>query len=171
MVVVGISVPFHWGGMYVVVRVLDLGFYSIPAWTCATYVLSFTTFHLCFYCCRLGHPDTRLAPRCSDLRGVCDYLKIAVPSWLLMSLGWWSFEITTVAMGFLGQLYLGAHTVLCNLASMIFVVTSMSFSSTVSTLVGNSIGMGDVPLARKFAREISFYCYIIFGFTIALVYT
>lgn len=71
---------------------------------------------------------------------------------LLMCLGWWSFEITTVAMGYLGEVYLGAHTVLCNLAAMIFVMTAMSFSSTMSSLVGNSMGMNNVKLAKQFAR-------------------
>lgn len=69
IVVVVASLPFHWVGMYIVVRVLDLGFYAIPAWTCATYLLSFITFHLCFYCCKLGHADTRVRPRCADFEG------------------------------------------------------------------------------------------------------
>lgn len=152
IVVVTLSLPFHWIGMYLVVRVFDLGFYAIPAWTCATYFLSCSTFHLCFYCCKLGHPDTRVRPRCSDFEGTCEYLKIAIPAMLLMCLGWWSFEITTVAMGYLGEVYLGAHTVLCNLAAMIFVMTAMSFSSTMSSLVGNSMGMNNVKLAKQFAR-------------------
>lgn len=91
IVVVVTTLPFHWIGMYLVVRVFDLGFYSIPAWTCATYLLSFTMFHSCVFCCKLGHPDTRMLPRCSDFSGTCEYLKIAIPAMLLMCLGWWSF--------------------------------------------------------------------------------
>lgn len=76
---------------------------------------------------------------------------------ILVCLEWWSFEITTVALAFLGTVYLGSHVVLVLFAGSIYILSAFGFSVTGSSLVGSAISVGEVRRAKRFAIEIIIY--------------
>ena len=82
---------------------------------------------------------------------------------LLQLIEWWSFELSTIICAFISVDMLAAQSVMMNYVMMMYMV-SLASSNSLSTLVGNSIGMNEPRLAKLFARD-----GIILALSIALV--
>ena len=70
------------------------------------------------------------------------FLRLALPSCLLMCVEWWSWEIATFMVGYLGTVPLSAQTVVTTVLNVFYVTTSGIQAATV-TVVGNALGAGD----------------------------
>jgi MATE family multidrug resistance protein len=76
---------------------------------------------------------------------------IGLPVGLHFGLEVWAFQLTTLMAGKLGQVPLGAHAIVFNLASLSFMFP-LGISTAASVRVGNLIGAGDEIGARRSAH-------------------
>ena len=77
-------------------------------------------------------------------------LRIGVPIGTQMWLEYGVFALAGLMMGWIGTIALAGHQVALNLASLTFMVP-LGVSSAAAVLVGNAIGRGDMPGARRAA--------------------
>lgn len=117
-------------------------------------VLAFTKF---------VHPKTYRCLQWSDLKNWSIFCKTAVPSFMLMVVEGWSFEITTLVVGLLGSVNLAAQGIVSNIAGILWISCGFGTSMAVAALVGNSMGMKKVKLARKISLEMIFISLALIG--------
>ncbi|CAJ1381772.1 unnamed protein product [Effrenium voratum] len=79
------------------------------------------------------------------------YLRVAVPSALLLWSEWWVYEAMALLAGLCGKTGLAAHTATSNTLSVIFMVPS-GLGSATSAMVGHAIGEGSSDAARAVLR-------------------
>jgi len=80
-------------------------------------------------------------------------LKLAVPSVLMFCLEWNAFQFLILMAGYISNKHLAAQVILYNICFVSFIV-AYGISMAASTLVGNSIGAKNIPLAKKYAKII-----------------
>lgn len=85
-----------------------------------------------------------------DFGMIISFLKLAVPSTILFAADWIGFEILTFMSSYLGNISLAANVCLFNFISLIFMIP-LGISFAVTSLVGNSIGSGNIEKAKKYA--------------------
>ena len=78
-------------------------------------------------------------------------LQIGAPIGGTLFLEYANFGVIALLMGFLGTMEVAGHQVAINLASLTFMVPA-GISAAASVLVGNAIGRGDAPAARRAAK-------------------
>ncbi|GJN19611.1 hypothetical protein PR202_gb06905 [Eleusine coracana subsp. coracana] len=108
----------------------------------------------------------RLSPACrrswtgfssEAFRGVAEFLKLAVPSAVMVCMKWWSFELLVLLSGLLPNPKLET-AVLCiclNTNSMVFMVP-LGLSAAISTRVSNELGAERPDAARLATRVVLF---------------
>ena len=80
-----------------------------------------------------------------------EYLKYAIPSAILFAADWLGFDFLTIMSSYMGKVTLAANVCLFNFITLIFMIPmGLSFAST--TLVGNSIGAGNIIKAKNYAK-------------------
>ncbi|KAF8721676.1 hypothetical protein HU200_022848 [Digitaria exilis] len=87
--------------------------------------------------------------------GIGDFLKLAVPSALMVCMVWWSFEILVLLSGLLPnpQLETAVFSISMNIAFMAFTVP-LGLSAAISTRVSNELGAGR-PEAARLATQVT----------------
>ncbi len=83
-----------------------------------------------------------------DRQGLSQMIRLGAPMGLQMGLEVWAFSLAMVIAGWLGVSPLASHQIVLNLASLSFMVP-LGISIGAATRVGNLIGAGDVPAARR----------------------
>ena len=86
---------------------------------------------------------------CDAFKGWKEYFEIATPSMLMSCLEFSALEILNVVCGVLGVAELGANSILMQL-SMLMLCVRGSIGSAACTLIGNSVGEGNVANAKKY---------------------
>lgn len=86
-----------------------------------------------------------------DLHRIARIAWLGLPIGLQFGLEVWAFQIATLLSGKLGEVSLGAHAIVLNLASFSFMFP-LGISTAASVRVGNLIGAGDEAGARRAAR-------------------
>nr|CAB3446397.1 unnamed protein product [Digitaria exilis] len=87
--------------------------------------------------------------------GIGDFLKLAVPSALMVCMVWWSFEILVLLSGLLPnpRLETAVFSISMNIAFMAFTVP-LGLSAAISTRVSNELGAGR-PEAARLATQVT----------------
>ncbi|XP_025070620.1 multidrug and toxin extrusion protein 1 [Alligator sinensis] len=75
------------------------------------------------------------------------FMRLAVPSMLMMCIEWWTFEIGSFLAGLISVVELGAQSVIYELSNAAYMVP-LGFSVAASVRVGNALGSGDAEQAR-----------------------
>jgi len=111
------------------------------------------------------------------LRGVCRealsarafrrMVALGAPIGLHLFLEFGAFGAIGVFMGWLGTVAVAGHQIALNLAALTFML-AVGVAQAVAVLVGNSVGAGDPPRARRFAGAAVVLCCIVMCFTAAL---
>uniref|UniRef100_A0A3Q1BVB2 Multidrug and toxin extrusion protein n=1 Tax=Amphiprion ocellaris TaxID=80972 RepID=A0A3Q1BVB2_AMPOC len=91
------------------------------------------------------------------------FIKLAVPSMLMICLSWWIFEIGGFLAGVISEVELGAQSIAYQLCITAY-MCPLGFSVAASVRVGNALGAGDTQQAR-----LSCQVAIICAFTVACV--
>jgi len=81
--------------------------------------------------------------------GWSEYLKVALPSLLMICLEWWSYEILNLVSGKIGIVALASNTIGINYANVIYLCCA-GVGSASGTLVGNSIGEHKINNAKTY---------------------
>jgi MATE family multidrug resistance protein len=85
------------------------------------------------------------------LSGWGEYLKLALPGSLMLCAEWWGFEITIIAVGWLGEVELAAHTIGFNTLGWCY-MAPLGLGVAANTRVGNLLGAGKPSLAKRSAH-------------------
>nr|XP_004296419.2 PREDICTED: MATE efflux family protein 5-like [Fragaria vesca subsp. vesca] len=82
-------------------------------------------------------------------RGIPTFIKLSIPSALMISLEIWSFELMVLLSGFLPnpQLETSVLSISLNTCSMVYMIP-LAFAGAASTRVSNQLGAGEPRLAR-----------------------
>lgn len=81
------------------------------------------------------------------------FVELGIPSFLMMALRWWAFEVMALMAGLLpnGVVSVSAHAVLVNLSS-IFYMMFTGISTAGNVLMGNALGANQPHRARLICR-------------------
>ncbi|XP_052063138.1 multidrug and toxin extrusion protein 2-like [Mytilus californianus] len=79
------------------------------------------------------------------------FLNLAIPGIFMISVDWWSFEISTLVVGVLGSVQLAAHSIVFQINGLIFMIP-LGLSSAVCIKVGQNVGAGDPIKAQTTSR-------------------
>ncbi len=84
------------------------------------------------------------------LRGFRQALALGIPIGIQTSLEMWLFTAVALTMGHLGARALAAHQIALNISALSFMVP-LGIAGAAATRVGNAVGRGDMPAARRSA--------------------
>ncbi|CAC5377768.1 TC.MATE [Mytilus coruscus] len=79
------------------------------------------------------------------------FLNLAIPGIFMISVEWWSFEISTIVVGFLGKVQLAAHSIVYQINNLLFMIP-LGLSSAVCVKIGQNVGAGDPNKAQSTSR-------------------
>lgn len=86
-----------------------------------------------------------------SFRGIWEFLKIGIPSILMVALECWCFEVLTIFSGYLGTNEQGATIIIINISGTLFMMP-LGLSFATSNLVGSSLGAGKPQVAKRYAK-------------------
>ncbi|KAM0996679.1 hypothetical protein ACFX14_006746 [Malus domestica] len=120
----------------------------------------------------------RVSPSCKHtwtgfskeaFRGIPDFIKLSIPSAVMISLEIWSFELMVLLSGFLPnpKLETSVLSISLNTCSMVYMIP-MAFSGTASTRVSNQLGASQPRLAILAVR-VALSIVVIEGFLVGAV--
>ncbi|CAO2034456.1 unnamed protein product [Urochloa humidicola] len=123
----------------------------------------------------------RLSPACKNTwRGLAkeafhdipNFLKLGVPSALMVCLEWWSFELVVLLSGLLPnpRLETSVMSISLNLGSLLFMIP-FGLSAAISTRVSNELGAGrlqDARLATRVAMVVALFVGVLIGIVMVL---
>ncbi|RVE76354.1 hypothetical protein OJAV_G00009470 [Oryzias javanicus] len=95
------------------------------------------------------------------------FVKLAIPSMLMLCLEWWIFEVGGFLAGMIGEAELGAHSVAYQLAVIAYMLP-LGISAAASVRVGNALGAGKVEQA-KLSCKVPIICAFINAFIMGTV--
>ncbi|CAN9510798.1 unnamed protein product [Ophioblennius macclurei] len=99
------------------------------------------------------------------------FIKLAVPSMLMLCLEWWIFEAGGFLSGLISETELGAQSVVYQLTLIAYMIP-MGIATAASVRVGSALGAGNVELAKlssKAAISCSFVTSACMGILVAVV--
>nr|XP_056721001.1 multidrug and toxin extrusion protein 1 [Euleptes europaea] len=76
------------------------------------------------------------------------FMRLAIPSMLMMCIEWWTFEIGSFLSGMISVVELGAQSIIYELATIAYLLPQ-GMSVAASVRVGNALGAGDAEQAKK----------------------
>ncbi|CAL8333299.1 unnamed protein product [Lota lota] len=143
---------------YVLLFPLDMGVGgSAVANVIAQYTLAVSLF--IYINCRGLHKSTWGGWSRECLQEWGPFIKLAIPSMLMLCLEWWVFELGGFLAGLISEVELGAQSIVYELATLAYMFP-LGFSVAASVRVGNSLGAGNVEQA-KLTSKVSIGCAII----------
>ncbi|XP_054482550.1 multidrug and toxin extrusion protein 1-like [Anoplopoma fimbria] len=84
------------------------------------------------------------------------FLRLAIPSMLMLCLEWWLYEIAGFLAGIISEVELGAQSIIYELAAIAYMFPT-GFSVAASVRVGNALGAGNTEQA-KLSSKVSLIC-------------
>ncbi|GAB1296195.1 Multidrug and toxin extrusion protein 1 [Apodemus speciosus] len=85
---------------------------------------------------------------CECLQDWASFLRLAIPSMLMLCIEWWAYEVGSFLSGILGMVELGAQSITYELAIIVYMIPS-GFSVAANVRVGNALGAGNIDQAKK----------------------
>ncbi|XP_018102406.1 multidrug and toxin extrusion protein 2 isoform X1 [Xenopus laevis] len=89
------------------------------------------------------------------------FIRLAIPSMLMMCIEWWSFEIGGFLAGLVSVTELGGQAIMLELATTAYIIP-LGFSVAASVRVGNALGAGD-PEKAKASCNVAIFCTVFFS--------
>uniref|UniRef100_A0A2K5EUY5 Solute carrier family 47 member 1 n=1 Tax=Aotus nancymaae TaxID=37293 RepID=A0A2K5EUY5_AOTNA len=127
----------------------------------------FICYKLNIYLLEMCVPPTGWSLEC--LQDWASFLRLAVPSMLMLCMEWWAYEVGSFLSGILGMVELGAQSIVYELAIIVYMVPA-GFSVAASVRVGTALGAGNMEQARK-SSTVSLLITVLFavGFSVLLL--
>ncbi|CAO0798304.1 unnamed protein product [Mucor circinelloides] len=97
------------------------------------------------------------------LTGWWPFLKLSIPSLLMITAEWWAFELSSLAASYLSTRDLAAQSIVLTTASATYTIP-FGVSVAASNRIGNSLGESNATKARR-ASVVAILFAIFFGFT------
>uniref|UniRef100_A0A8D0CZ19 Multidrug and toxin extrusion protein n=1 Tax=Sander lucioperca TaxID=283035 RepID=A0A8D0CZ19_SANLU len=140
---------------YVFLYCLDLGVAgSAAANAISQYLLAIILF--AYICCRGLHKATWGGWTLDCLQEWGPFVRLAIPSMLMLCLEWWIFEIGGFLAGVISETELGAHSIAYELTALAYMFP-LGFAAAASVRVGNALGAGNIEQA-KLSSKVPIIC-------------
>ncbi|XP_061764645.1 multidrug and toxin extrusion protein 1-like [Nerophis ophidion] len=131
---------------YIFLYPLNLGVAgSAAANTISQYVLAVVLF--VYICWRGLHKATWEGWSLDCLQEWGPFVKLAIPSMLMLCLEWWMFEVGGILAGLISEAELGAQAIIYQLETVAFMFP-LGLSAAASVRVGNALGAGNIEQAQ-----------------------
>ncbi|KAI4814346.1 hypothetical protein KUCAC02_003543 [Chaenocephalus aceratus] len=140
---------------YIFLNRLDLGITGSAA-AKAISQYSLAVFLFVYICFRGLHKATWDGWSAECLQEWRPFLRLAIPSMLMLCLEWWLYEIAGFLAGIISEVELGAQSIVHQLAAIVY-MCPMGISMAASVRVGNALGAGNTEQA-KLSSKVSFIC-------------
>ncbi|XP_051960534.1 multidrug and toxin extrusion protein 1-like [Xyrauchen texanus] len=95
------------------------------------------------------------------------FIRLALPSMLMLCVEWWTYEIGGFLAGLIGEAELGAQSVVYQLASITYMFP-LGFAVAANVRVGNALGAGNTEKA-KLSAKMSLVCGLLVSCVIATI--
>ncbi|XP_026159421.1 multidrug and toxin extrusion protein 1-like isoform X2 [Mastacembelus armatus] len=140
---------------YVFLYCLDMGVSgSATASAISQYVLAVLLY--IYICWRGLHKSTWGGWSLDCLQEWGPFIKLAIPSMLMLCLEWWIFEIGGLLAGMISEVELGAQSITYHL-SIVAYMFPLGFSVAASVRVGIALGAGNIDQA-KLSSKVTIIC-------------
>ena len=93
-------------------------------------------------------------PTLESFTGWGAYLKLSIPSTIMLCAEWWSFEIMIILAGIIGIIEQAVNVITFNVISQLFMIP-LGMQEASCALIGNEIGANNPKLAKKYFKVIS----------------
>lgn len=103
-------------------------------------------------CSALTREIIRLPDR-ESFAGWAEYLKISLPSTVMICSELWGFQVLTVIAGTMGVAEQASQAMITTIGAVIF-MAPLGIQEATTGVIGNCIGANNVPLAKRFFRMI-----------------
>uniref|UniRef100_A0A1I8IRR2 Multidrug and toxin extrusion protein n=1 Tax=Macrostomum lignano TaxID=282301 RepID=A0A1I8IRR2_9PLAT len=134
---------FNVVSQYLAIHIFDYGYLSSAVLQASSLaVMFFLT--LIYTLCTGVYKDCWDGWKVESLYNWCDFVKLAVPGIFLIALEEWSFEISTIVAGTLGEVQLGAQSIVFQMEAISYMIP-FGISVAVNIRVGQQLG-GNQPL-------------------------
>ncbi|KAM9792975.1 multidrug and toxin extrusion protein 1-like [Neosynchiropus ocellatus] len=131
---------------YIFLFLLDLGVAgSAAANAISQYLLA--TILFIYICWRGLHKATWGGWSLDSLQEWGPFIHLAIPSMLMLCLEWWLFEVGSFLAGIIGEVELGAQSVVYELAVVAY-MAPLGIAAAASVRVGNALGAGNIEQAK-----------------------
>ncbi|KAL3042901.1 hypothetical protein OYC64_020757 [Pagothenia borchgrevinki] len=140
---------------YIFLNRLDLGVTGSAAAN-AISQYSLAVFLFVYICFRGLHKATWDGWSAECLQEWGPFLRLAIPSMVMLCLEWWLYEIAGFLAGIISEVELGAQSIVYQLAAIAYMFP-MGISVAASVRVGNALGAGNTEQA-KLSSKVSFIC-------------
>ncbi|KAL2096118.1 hypothetical protein ACEWY4_008266 [Coilia grayii] len=105
----------------------------------------------CYILCKGLHKNTWPGWSKECLQEWGTYIRLAIPCMVMVSIEWWTFEISAFLAGLLSEVELGTQSVVYELSNIAFMFP-YGFSIAGSVKVGNALGAGETERAKCSAK-------------------
>ncbi|XP_033833434.1 multidrug and toxin extrusion protein 1 isoform X2 [Periophthalmus magnuspinnatus] len=95
------------------------------------------------------------------------YLRLAIPSMVMLCVEWWTYEIGGFLAGLISEVELGAQSVVYQLSNIAYMFP-MGFSLAGSIRVGNALGAGNTDQA-KLCTKVTLFCAVSVSVCLAIL--
>lgn len=143
--IVGTALHVMW--CYILVVRLEMGIVGTSIATCITYITMCVAITIYTYTQR-DISEALIKPNGETFNNLGYYLKLGIPSMLMLSMESWTFELLTLFAGYISIDVAASQVILINVAMQLFMVP-FGIQQAAATLVGNSIGENNVAKAKK----------------------
>jgi MATE family multidrug resistance protein len=144
------------GGIFI--HKFDWGYESLAvAFVISTYLSFLFLFGSSYF-----HPAVQrtLQPLSIDaLNNLKEFVVLGFPGLAMLCSEWWAYEALTLFASQLGPEAVAAQTIIVQVASLAYMVP-LGVGITATTLVGNTIGSGDIDIAKQVAK-LSVWCCVV----------
>jgi MATE family multidrug resistance protein len=140
--------------LWLFVTYLEFGINGVPVAMIVTETLKIAIIFI-YARCLPQLSEALFFPTSDAFSGWPQYLKLALPSILMMCPEWWAFEVLTILSGLVGVNEQAVMVIAMNIVT-ILEMPALGFSEAAATVVGNSMGENDPALAKRYLRVSSF---------------
>ncbi|TRY98375.1 hypothetical protein DNTS_021797 [Danionella cerebrum] len=104
---------------------------------------------------------------CDCLQEWGAFIRLALPSMLMLCAEWWTYEIGGFLAGLISEVELGAQSIVYELASVLYMFP-LGFAVAAGVRVGNALGAGNTEQA-KLSAKVSLVCGVFVSCVIAII--
>ncbi|CDW85568.1 na+-driven multidrug efflux pump [Stylonychia lemnae] len=146
---------FHLLCLYLIFNFLKIGIFGAALATICTFFMNFLISTI--YCAMQSDlKESFFFPNKECFTDLWDYMKLGIPSSIMISLEFWSFEIQALYASYLSNLAVGTIVILVNTLT-IFIMIPIGFQVTACVYIGKSLGEGFYLVGNPMSMVLCFY--------------
>ena len=81
-----------------------------------------------------------------------EYFKLAVPTWIMVALDWWIWELMALIAGFIGVKEQAATILIMYIVALAYML-AMALEISSCTIIGQQLGKGDLKTAKLYFQS------------------